>query len=57
MNAFDIINDIATFLLYIYFTFIFMLRFKEHHKNVRWFNLLVLIYITFLMSKIIIKYI
>jgi hypothetical protein len=57
MNAFDIINDIATFLLYIYFTFIFMLRFKEHPKNVRWFNLLVLIYITFLMSKVIIKYI
>ena len=57
MNAFDIINDIATFLLNIYFTFIFMLRFKEHQKNIRWFNLLVLIYITFLMSKIIIKYI
>ena len=55
MNAFDIINDIATFLLYIYFTFIFVLRFKEHQKNVRWFSFLVLIYITFLMSKVIIK--
>ena len=50
MNVFDIINDIATFLLYIYFTF--MLRFKEHQKNVHWFNLLVLIYIIFLMSKV-----
>jgi len=57
MNAFDIINDIAAFLLYIYFSFIFVLRFKEHQKNVRWFSLLVLIYITFLISKVIIKYI
>ena len=55
MNAFDIINDLNTFLLYIYF--IFMLRFKEHQKNIRWLNLLVLIYIKFLASKVIIKYI
>lgn len=52
MNAFDIINYIAAFLLSIYFTFIFLLRFKEHQKNVHWFNLLVLIYIIFLMSKV-----
>ena len=50
-------NYIATFLIYNYFTFIFMQKFKEHQKNICWFNLLILIYITFLMSKIIIKYI
>ncbi len=55
MNAFDIFTGIVTFLLYIYFAFI--LGFKEHQKNIRWFNLLVLIYITFLMIKVIIKYI
>ena len=53
MNAFDIINDIATFLI----ISIFMLRFKKHQKNIHLFNPLVLIYTTFLMSKIIIKYI
>ena len=55
MNSFDVINDVTTFLLYIYS--IFMLRFNEHQKNVRWFNLLVLIYIKFLATKVIIKYI
>ncbi len=51
METIDIISDIATLLLYAYFIYLVVKKIRKPRTKKRWFYLLVLLGITFLLSR------
>jgi len=51
VKTIDIISDIATLLLYAYFIYLLVKKIKKPRTKKRWFYILVLFGITFLLSR------
>jgi predicted branched-subunit amino acid permease len=51
METIDIISDIATLLIYAYFIYLVVKKIRKPRTKKRWFYLLVLLGITFLLSR------
>jgi hypothetical protein len=57
MKIIDIISDIATLLLYAYFIYLVVKKTVKPRTKKRWFYILILFVITFLLSRRLINYI
>ncbi len=57
MNIIEVLIDITTILLYAYFIFLILIKIRELEIKKGVFNALTILFITFLISKILIRYI
>ena len=56
MSAIDIVSDIVTLLLYAYFIYLLVKKIRKPRTKKRWFYILVLFGITFLLSRRVFNY-